>query len=329
MALLTYCSLFGGKQMKQLITILSVVVIYASIGAYGAEKRVSISYGEDNRVDVEEVEFLVGDLSLAVAGRLKNSFLKSLDDNNFKKYLVTPKLSSNFGMNVCSDEKFADQITAPDCTGFLVSDQLLVTAGHCMVDTSTQIDFEIHDKVNNECAQNSWLFDFKTIHGEVELTSINPDRIYGCKRVVYAKLDSVNDFAIIELDRKVTARTPLKIRRSGKVEDKAELFVIGHPSGLPMKFTNDAIVMENSNKAYFTANLDTFGGNSGSPVFNTQTMEVEGILVRGRTDYVPSWFDEKCMRVNQCSQDGKICLNGKDSLQAEEITRISNVLKFL
>ena len=31
--------------------------------------------------------------------------------------------------------------------------------------------------------------------------------------------------------------------------------------------------------------LDTYGGNSGSPVFNAATHEVEGILVRGETDF--------------------------------------------
>ena len=34
------------------------------------------------------------------------------------------------------------------------------------------------------------------------------------------------------------------------------------------------------------ANLDTYGGNSGSPVFNAQNNKVEGILVRGETDFV-------------------------------------------
>jgi V8-like Glu-specific endopeptidase len=326
MALLTYCTHFrGGMLMKFLVIIMCVV----SSLSYASEKRASISYGEDNRVDVEDVEFLVGDLSHAIAGRLKNNFLRSLEDSDLKKYLITPKLSSHFGMNVCTDEKFADQITAPDCTGFLVSENLLVTAGHCMVDTSSRLNVEIHDKMNKECAQNSWLFDFKTTNGLVELNSITPERVYGCKRVVHAKLDSVHDFAVIELDRKVINREPLKIRRSGKVSDKTELFVIGHPSGLPMKFTNNAVVMDNSKKAYFSSNLDTFGGNSGSPVFNAQTMQVEGILVRGRTDYVPSWFDENCMRVNQCSQDGMFCLSGEDSLKSEEVTRISEVLKFL
>ena len=37
---------------------------------------------------------------------------------------------------------------------------------------------------------------------------------------------------------------------------------------------------------FFVANLDTYGGNSGSPVFNAASYKVEGILVRGENDFV-------------------------------------------
>ena len=62
--------------------------------------------------------------------------------------------------------------------------------------------------------------------------------------------------------------------------------MIGHPSGLPTKFAGGAAVRNNQQNAFFVANLDTYGGNSGSPVFNSNTHAVEGILVRGETDFV-------------------------------------------
>mgnify|MGYP002404305880 CR=1 FL=1 len=62
--------------------------------------------------------------------------------------------------------------------------------------------------------------------------------------------------------------------------------VVGHPSGLPMKvapgrvqFVTPRLIMMDT---------DTFGGNSGSPVLNAETGEVEGIFFRGGLDYVPS-----------------------------------------
>jgi hypothetical protein len=55
---------------------------------------------------------------------------------------------------------------------------------------------------------------------------------------------------------------------------------------LPTKFADGAAVRNNQPDAFFVANLDTYGGNSGSPVFNSDTHEVEGILVRGDADFV-------------------------------------------
>ena len=70
-------------------------------------------------------------------------------------------------------------------------------------------------------------------------------------------------------------------------------------------------------KAIFTANLDTYGGNSGSPVFNSETHEVEGILVRGDTDFVPLG---KCMVSAVCPTNGCI---------GEDCTRVSEFLDHL
>ena len=61
--------------------------------------------------------------------------------------------------------------------------------------------------------------------------------------------------------------------------------MIGFPSGLPCKVAANAKVSQNTDTFVFTGNLDTYGGNSGSPVFNLTTHEVEGILVRGGEDF--------------------------------------------
>ncbi|NKC16754.1 MAG: hypothetical protein GKR94_32545 [Gammaproteobacteria bacterium] len=46
-------------------------------------------------------------------------------------------------------------------------------------------------------------------------------------------------------------------------------------------------LVRNTHEDYFVANLDPFGGNSGSPVFNADTLTVERILVRGEQDFAP------------------------------------------
>jgi len=90
----------------------------------------------------------------------------------------------------------------------------------------------------------------------------------------------------VQLERDVVGRTPAKVRSSGKIKDKQTLFVIGHPCGLPQKYAPGAKVRDNTPAPYFVANLDTYGGNSGSPVFAAPSATVEGILVRGENDFV-------------------------------------------
>ena len=70
----------------------------------------------------------------------------------------------------------------------------------------------------------------------------------------------------------------------------------GHPSGLPRKITANASVTDNESRTRFTTNLDSFGGNSGSPIFASPSNLLIGILVEGRPDYVPRG---SCNVVNQ------------------------------
>lgn len=56
--------------------------------------------------------------------------------------------------------------------------------------------------------------------------------------------------------------------------------------GLPLKIAGFATVRDFSKVGYFVADLDTFGGNSGSPVFSVKTKKIEGILVRGDEDFI-------------------------------------------
>lgn len=53
-----------------------------------------------------------------------------------------------------------------------------------------------------------------------------------------------------------------------------------------MTSAGGAQVRNNTNDSYFVANLDIYGGNSGSSVLNAATGRVEGILVRGEADFV-------------------------------------------
>jgi hypothetical protein len=89
--------------------------------------------------------------------------------------------------------------------------------------------------------------------------------------------------------------------------------MIGHPVGLPLKYAGGAWVRDNQNKSYVVCNLD-IGGNSGSPVINDdEPHEIEGILVRGDTDFKQVG---DCQRSNICPNSGcSEMLLGLQSLQ--------------
>jgi V8-like Glu-specific endopeptidase len=225
--------------------------------------QTKVVYGDDDRVDVVDhpnsdfrnyansVAALISESQISLEGILSGETLG-------QKY------------NLCSGENFYDQKVIASCTGFLVDDDLLVTAGHCVGSAG-------------KCDPGSkWVFGYSGTSYKV-----NPDDIYKCGEVVSSEWnDSTQlDYALVRLDRKVVGRKPLNFRLSGRVDDSSPLVVLGHPTGLPLKIADNANVRQNNSSNYFVANLDTFGGNSGSPVINVDTGVVEGILVRGEEDY--------------------------------------------
>ncbi len=294
--------------MKKLSVSAVLLMLSVTANAKGLASS-KVIYQEDDRIEVEEASATLQTLAAATVTQIKTANLSVEDENTFK--FKSLPISST--MNLCKEERFSDQPNPGNCSGFLVAPDLVVTAGHCIY---------LRGEENGElgCTDYSYVFDFHK--GKIDDGLISKENVYSCKKVLNIKLDGAtkNDFALIQLDRPVTDRAPVKFRTEGKVESGAPLVVIGAPSGLPTKIAGGAAVKDNSDEVYFEANLDTFGGNSGSAVFNATTGEVEGILVRGATDYVMDW-SRFCRAVNKCDDID----NSGFRCMGEEVTRISQV----
>ena len=269
-----------------------------------------VIYGEDNRIDTYKLDGgFWHEKVRAVAMKVRHRRMKKQSNGMIR--LIGARLKKSKMM--CDDEKFVGQRLNAECSGFLIGDDLLATAGHCVKD-----EFD--------CKNFSWVFDYDLKGPEDKKYHIIPEKnFYKCKKIissVYKKHKDL-DFAIIQLDKKVTDRTPLTLRKKDKIKTGTKLTIIGHPSGLPKKFANGAEVIKNSNNIFFKANLDSFQINSGSPVFNEETGIVEGILVRGDTDY--HWaYQDKCNRVNTIKWDCK-----ERDCRLEDVTRITALPKSL
>ncbi len=153
---------------------------------------------------------------------------------------------------------------------------IVATAGHCV-------------KSKADLAGIRFVFDFRMQDAGHARTRFTAEDVYRGAALLKRRLSADGtDWALVRLDRPVVGRAPVKLRTAGKVAAAQALFVIGHPCGLPQKYAAGAKVRDNTPAPYFVANLDTYGGNSGSPVFHATTHVVEGILVRGENDFVAS-----------------------------------------
>ena len=252
--------------------------------------KANVIYGEDDRRDLFDSTNnpRLVELARSTAIVIKKSDLKPTDSNG--KFQL-PMESFGESQNLCKDEPFYAQPTPGFCSAFLVGDDTLVTAGHCITSQSV-------------CDGTSFVFDFAYDFQGKDLSTIEAENVFYCKTLIKREQEGGlgKDYAVIRLDRTVNGREPLKVRKTGTVATGAGVAVIGHPSGLPTKITDGAKVRSNSPALpYFVTNLDTYGGNSGSAVFNTQTWEVEGILVRGETDFISRG---SCVVSNKCSEGG-------------------------
>jgi hypothetical protein len=134
--------------------------------------------------------------------------------------------------------------------------------------------------------------------------------------------ETLQDYAIVRLDRK-SERTPLKMRILGTISKNEQVFLIGHPLGLPLIYAPAAKIIDNSNSIFFKAQVDAFRGNSGSPIFNAKTQLVEGILVRGEEDVETD-------TIGSCQKYIKyITTSESDKFKGESVTRIKYILPSL
>ncbi len=286
---------------KQLVAICAVLVSTSVFAQNMSSLIPKVIYGEDNRVDVADSNNpLFIKLAMSTAAQIEKDKLTIRGSDAILNFE-----SLENGMGVCPTEKFADQNSIARCSGFLIAKDLVVTAGHCV-------------RSQEECEKYNWVFDYR--EGEVDDGKIPSSSVYSCKKILRQALDPISDadYALIQLDRKVKDRKPLKFRKKGSPKVGEELVVIGHPSGLTTKISDGAKVIENGAEEFILTDLDTYGGNSGSAVFNANSGVIEGILVRGARDYVYDW-QQGCYISNVCETVGGAGCEG------EEVSRIGKV----
>ncbi len=245
-----------------------------------------VIYGTDDRVEAGDAPVQDRADTESVVALFKESDV--VDYGNGTSALRTRLFGTEYSL--CPSEPFSQQPCGAFCSGFLVAPDIIATAGHCTNDPNL--------KVEDIC----FVFGFRLDeHGQTPAAFPNSEIYRGRELIDFRYTEGATDWALVRLDRPVPNHPIARIRRAGRVSLQQSLHVVGHPCGLPAKYADKAEVRTNNDPAFFLANLDTYGGNSGSPVFNHDDNVVEGILVRGDNDFV---LKGRCRVSNVCPAAG-------------------------
>ena len=197
-------------------------------------------------------------------------------------------------LNLCKNQdafhtRLSTQPALGHCTAFLINNNTLLTASHCVNE-------------DDSCKDNYWVFNFFISDMETQNGPFPYKDVFSCSEII--KMDENLDYALIRLDRTARGKRPLKLRKRGKVSNDAPLIVAGYPQGLPLKFSMNARVRDNQSESNFIVNSDTFEGNSGSPVINTKNGLVEGVLIKGENDFdLQEKASATCQVLKYCPED--------------------------
>lgn len=164
----------------------------------------------------------------------------------------------------------------PRCTGFLVANDVLITAYHCIAE-SQRFNAATSTK-KRPCGDVQVQFDYfaDPLPG--------PARMVACS--VAETWSAVDDFVVLRLASPApklpggAVRPVLKLA-AVDANDMDPSWVIHHPIGIPMRISEcRAGAKTNTPKPALLHNCSTFGGSSGAPVLN-KAMELVGLHVWG------------------------------------------------
>lgn len=282
-----------------MIKIFLLILNFSNAAVIKIEKAHSI-YKKDDRSLVRELSTnRENDFIKRASGAILAQVSKTKIQHTFEHEVLfnAPEISE--ALNLCPESRFKNERTLSSCTSFLIKDDVLLTAGHSVEDIT-------------DCQNNIWILDYNESGNMNSSITIPQKNIFKCERII--KKNAELDFVIIKLDRS-TRREPLKLRTYGTIKNNDELFMIGHPMGLPQILVQSITPNVKTDSKVFTVDADAFSGNSGSPLINAKTNHVEGILIKGALDFERN-LDTGCLSEKVYETEGQ-----EKALKISEIPR--------
>jgi len=254
----------------------------------------AIVFGDDDRLDYGEFGANTPERKMADATALLLNGGVQCSGGTCQIDLTYDMPGEDAGL--CQSEPFSFQpVSATSfCSAVLVGPRLFATAGHC-----------ISPIMQTNCINMRVLFgyDADQQEGFPSLTYPESD-VYTCTRVVISP--DLSDYALIEVNRPVSGRVPAWIRRGGEPAVGASVTEVSYPSGLPLKIDQGGQIRSVTSTSIH-ANVDVSEISSGSPLFDTATGVVEGVMDTSPAptfDIANPGTPNECLLWNSCADVG-------------------------
>jgi hypothetical protein len=274
-------------------------------------KNTKSIYGIDNRMDF--CPFL-GDkdavtIAQATAMSLYSHQLLKVDtvqgEDIFSIYGITVgELMLRQNKQICSDVIDFNLMSYSFCTAVLVAPQTIMTPKHCVNPSAstganaaaapTELDQHYLASIRYAFTINPDLTRYQNQDLNRKEFVLEKSQIFSIDSVLY--LSAHNDFALVKLKEPTDKIQPLQLHPKdpnfiAKIHAQ-DLMLFGHPLGEKLTLNFGKAISANDNFIYST--LDSFQGNSGSPIFARKLFgkEVIGILVKGMDDWTYNLEDD-------------------------------------